>query len=273
MATLGLINCSATTAPLPRNAAQFAPPAVYTRWWAMTEACSGLSGSMSGVRWYHVPGYLLTVNNQEASGYWSSDGNRIVLVDETMDEGDGVRHEMLHALLRVGGHPRAQFLGACASLVDCQASCVTDAGPWHAPSNFTVVPPDSLELASHAALHAPEVDGQRFVALEISVRNLSGRAVLVSVPPRPGTSPGSVEANNPPGFNFILGGPAGGISSNMYIEDSSTVFFQPFETKQFLYEFRVAPDLTRDHVPPGQYVVRGGYAWLWAPSETVDVTP
>jgi len=59
----------------------------------------------------------------------------------------------------------------------------------------------------------------------------------------------------------------------MYIEDSSTVFFKPFETKQFLYEFRVDSDLTPTHIPPGQYSVRGGYAWRWTAGETIAVTP
>lgn len=220
-----------------------------------------------------MPGYVVKVDGEDAAGYWSSNGNRIVLVDEIMDDGAGVRHEMLHALLRVGGHPRAQFLGRCASLVDCQGSCVTDAGPWHAPSTYTVVPPNSLELSSQATLQPPEADGQRFLALEIAVRNPLGHAVLVSVPPFPGIPPGSVDAENPPGFNYDLHGPAGGIGSNMYIEDSSTVFFQPFETKQFLYEFRVASDLTAYHIPPGQYSVSGGYARRWAAYDTIAVTP
>lgn len=270
---LGLISCDVATEPLPPNAEEFAPPAVYKRWWTMTEGCSAHSGDFEALRWYHVPGHLLQVNGQEASGYYSLGGNRIVLVDDMVDEGHGVRHEMLHALLRVGGHPRAQFLGACASLVDCQGSCVTDAGPWHAPSTYTVVPPDSVDLTSHAALQPRETDGQRYLALEIAVRNPLGRAVLVSIPPPPGTASGSADAETPPGFNFDLRGPTGGISSNVYVEDSSTVFFQPFETKQFLYEFRVDSDLTADHVTPGQYLVRGGYGWEWAVSETIAVTP
>ena len=270
--TIGMLSCSSITPPLPPNAARFAPPAVYTRWWAMTEACSEHSRDLAAVQWYHVPGYLLHVNGQEASGYYSVNGNRIVLVDEMLDDGAGVRHEMLHALLGVGGHPRAQFLGACASIVDCQGSCVTDAGPWHAPSTFTVVPPDSIELASHATLQPPEADGQRWLALEISARNPLGRAVLVSVSPPTGVPPGSISAESPRGFNYQVFGPLGGIASNMYVEDSSTVFFQPFETKQFLYEFRVDSDLTPHHIPPGQYSVRGGYAQLWAAAETIAVT-
>ena len=271
--SLPLISCGLATEPLPSDATLFAPSAVYKRWWAMTEACSGHSGDFAALRWYRTPGYLLDDNGHTASGYYSLGGNRIVLVDAMMDEGSGVRHEMLHALLRVGGHPRAQFLGSCASVVDCQGSCVTDAGPWHAPSSYVVVPPDSVDLTQHATLLAPETDGQRFLALEITVRNPFPRAVLVAVPPIPGTLPSSAAGADPRGFNYALFGPVGGISSNVYVEDSSTMFFQPLETKQFLFEFRVDSDLTSTHIPPGEYVVRGGFAALWAAPDTVEVTP
>lgn len=270
---LGLISCGLSTAPLPPNAQAFAPPAVYARWWAMTEACSGHSGDFAAVRWYRAPGFVVTVNGKDASGYWSLNRNRIVLTDEIADDGAAVRHEMLHALLRVGDHPRAQFLGACASLVDCQGSCVTDAGPWHAPSKYTVVPPDSIDLAASATLQPPEADGQRWLALEIAVRNPLGRAILVAVPPPPGTPPGGVDRENPSSFGFDLRGPVGGIGQPMYVEDSSTVFFQPFETKQWLYEFRVDSDLTRYHIPPGQYLVRGSYARRYTAYKTIAITP
>lgn len=271
--TLNLISCGFATAPLPPNAEEFIPPAVYARWWAMTEACSGRSGDLASLRWYHVPGFVVEVNGEDASGYWSPSGNRIVLTDEIADDGASVRHEMLHALLRASGHPRAQFLGVCASLVNCQRSCVTDGGRWHAPSTYAVVPPDSIDLAASAALELPEADGQRWLSLEVTVRNPLGRAILVAVPPSPGTTPGGVDRENPPSFDFDLRGPVGGIGQPMYVEDSSTVFFQPFETKRWLYEFRVDSDLTRYHIPPGQYLVRGGYARLFTDYKTITVTP
>ena len=271
--TLCLVSCGLATAPLPPNSEALAPPAVYARRWAMTEACSGLSGDLAAVRWYHVPSYAIKVNGEEAAGYWSSSGNRIVLTDGIVDYGAGVRHEMLHALLQNGDHPRAQFLGSCASLVNCEGSCVTDAGQWHAPSEYAVVPPESVYLDARATLRPREADGQRWLALTIVVRNPLDHAVLVAVPPSLAAPPGGVDQENPPSFNFDLRGPVGGIGQPMYVADSSTAFFQPFEAKQWLYEFRVTSDLTEYHIPPGKYLVRGGYARLLTAYDTIAVTP
>src|SRR5687767_13898568 len=56
-AAVGLAACSSLVDPdLPVNARQFTPPPVYARWWAMTQACSGLSGDLASVSWYVVPG-------------------------------------------------------------------------------------------------------------------------------------------------------------------------------------------------------------------------
>ena len=152
----GLAACGLITGPLPPGAERFAPPAVYARWWSMTEACSGHSGDLRVVQWYRVPGMGFLHEGQEASGFWGSSPNRIVLADEVIDEGSVVRHEMLHALLQKTGHPRSQFLGACASVVTCPSACVEDAGRWHAPQeNYVVVPSESLEVASGIELRPP----------------------------------------------------------------------------------------------------------------------
>jgi len=70
-------------------------------------------------------GDAVSLKGMDAAGYWSLGGSRIVLTECIVDDGSAVRHEMLHAILQVGGHPRAQFLGACAALVDCEGSCIT----------------------------------------------------------------------------------------------------------------------------------------------------
>lgn len=240
----------------------------------MTEGCSGHTGDLKAVQWYRVPGFVVSVNGQDAAGYWSSGGNRIVLTESIVDDGSAVRHEMLHALLQVSGHPRAQFLGACASLVECGGSCITDGGTWHAPrQDYSTVAPDSLELDAKATLRPPEADGQRWLALEVTVRNPGRRAVLVAVPHWPGTPPGGVDPERPPGFAFDLRGPAGGIGGPMYVVDSSTVFFQPLETKGWLYEFRVTSDLSDYTISPGTYLVRGEYVHRLSAYETVIVSP
>jgi hypothetical protein len=265
LAFCGVAACSEITEPLPPNAEQFAPPAVYARWWAMTEACSGRSGDLGAVNWYRVPGSGFVYRGHSVSGYQSSYTNRIVLAEEAIEQGPLVRHEMLHAVLRASGHPRSQFLGSCASLVLCQGICVEDAGPWHAPrQDYVVLPPESLDVASRAELLAPESDGNRWVALEVSVRNPRGLALVVAAPGHPVT---------PPTFGYDVLGTSEGIALTQIATDSSTLFFQPFETKQWLFEFRVTSDLSQYGIPPGDYQMRGGYARRWSVYETIAVSP
>ena len=261
----GLAACGLITGPLPPGAEEFAPPAVYARWWSMTEACSGHSGDVRVVQWYRVPGMGFLHEGQEVSGFWASRTNRIVLADEVIDQGAVVRHEMLHALLQTTGHPRSQFLGACASVVTCRSECVEDAGRWHPPQeNYVVVPSESLEVFSGIELRPPEADGQRWLALEVSVRNPAGRAAIVAAPG---------DSLTRYAFGVSLRGSSGGISGFQKAADSSTLFFEPFETKRWLYEFKVASDLSEFHVIPGSYFYRGGYAWHWTAFDTITVTP
>jgi hypothetical protein len=204
-------------------------------------------------------------DGQWVGGYWNRYTNRIVLVEIGIDRGPLVRHEMLHALLQTGGHPRSQFLAACASLVSCEEICIEDAGRWQLPrQDYVVLPPESLDVASRAELLPRESDGQRWFELEVSVRNPRARAVMVAAPGDPVT---------PPAFGFDLRGPSGGISGDDVATDSSTLFFQPFETKQWLFEFRVASDLSEYHISPGTYLVRGGYARRWSVYDTIAVSP
>ena len=261
----GFAACNLITGPLPPNAERFAPPAVYARWWAMTEGCSGRSSNFGAIHWYSVPGSEFTRDGQPVAGYANRYTNRIVLAEATVEQGPIVRHEMLHAILREGGHPRSQFLDGCASLVHCQGICVKDAGSWQRPQeNYVILPPESLDVASRAKLLPPESDGQRWLALDVTARNPRGRAVVVAAPGDPTT---------PATFGYDLRGPSGGISRNEIATDSSTLFFLPLETKQWLFEFRITSEPGDDHIPPGNYLIRGSYARNWSVHETIAVTP
>jgi hypothetical protein len=171
---------------------------------------------------------------------------------------------MLHALLKQAGHPRAQFLEACAPIVSCQGACITDAGPWRPPtSDYALLPSDSLEVTSVATLLSPESDGQSWVALEIFVHNPRGAVLVAS----------TVKSETPDTFAADVRGPEGGVGVVDVARDSSTLFFLPNETKRRLFEFRVASDLTPNHIPTGTHLIRGGYARVWAPYDTVIVSP
>lgn len=252
---------------LPAGAEEMTAPAVYARWWSLVEACSDRSGSMSSVRWYRTPGSSFALNGQREAGMWRSRGNRIVIAGDAVSDGSLVRHEMLHALLRVPGHPPAQFRQACSSLVSCLDVCADQARKgWRPPSQYVGLPPESLAVSSTAELMPRESDGQRWVSLWVTARNPLAQSVRVSMR-------GNTRAL--PTFGYDLQGPAGGIGADLVVLDSSTSFFAPRETKRWLFEFRVADSLsaTLFVVPAGQYLMRGAYARRWTNYDTLTVTP
>ena len=265
LAAWGAAACTLTE-PLPSDAAQFDPPAIYRRWWAMTEACSGISGDLSDITWFRVPGNAVEVHGTVAGGYWTSGGNRIVLTADNVDDGGVVRHEMLHALLRniAGQHPRAWFLELCGSVVVCEDECVADAGPWRAPGPYVWLRADSLDVDSEATLLPRESDGQRWVSMLVTVKN--PRAFAVMVPAPLGTS-------TQRGFMFDVRGPTGGRSVEDFVDDSSRMYFAPHETKTQLYEFRVAGELTSTHIVAGRNLLGGGFARHRTAFDTVNVSP
>jgi hypothetical protein len=172
---LSIVACRAPTTPLPSGAERFEPPAVYAEWWELTEACSGLSGDFARVTWYRVPN-TETIPLSEGglvNGRWDADGNRIILGGDNLEAGDLVRHEMLHALLRRGGHPRAMFIGRCRSTVGCTGSCITDGGPAPPPDPLAIqVSPAALQVGVEIVPTAPgaHVNGGYFMMV-VSARN------------------------------------------------------------------------------------------------------
>jgi len=120
VASFVTLSCQTVTdPPLPGDAIRFAPPPVYAQWWTITEACSGITRPLDAVEFYRIPNASTIPDKTygEIAAYWSPAGNRIVLADFYQMQGQLVRHEMLHALLRVSGHPPAYFQGRCAGVV------------------------------------------------------------------------------------------------------------------------------------------------------------
>ena len=233
---------------VPEAAEPFRPPAIYGRWWAMTEACSGRRGDFRAIQWYRLPGSSFSHEGDQVSGLWTS-RRQIVLAEHSILEGPTVRHEMLHELVRAGGHPRDAFLDRCAGLVGCY-SCDTD--QWRAPAPYLLVAPDSLRVTSEVVLLPRESDGERWLAVTVRARNPYARAVLVNVLSGRGSLPT---------FLIDVRGPLGGRQRNVAATDSSALFFAAHETKSWLFEFLVADSLGEFTVPPGRHRVTGGYAW------------
>ena len=118
MLPLGL-SC-ASTGPseslLPIGAVALSAPAVYAEWHQRTQACSGLSGTISSVEFYVVPGVdAFPTKDGPKVGLWTRDGqsSRIVIAGNFVNHEMVVRHEMLHQLLGREGHPDEYFVTRC----------------------------------------------------------------------------------------------------------------------------------------------------------------
>ncbi len=96
----------------PEEATRFTPPAEYATWWAATEGCSGRHGSMARVNWFKVPGEGFACPTGTCVGRWE-DNHTIYVAEAWLDHEMVVRHEMLHDLLGVDGHPDPPFGSPC----------------------------------------------------------------------------------------------------------------------------------------------------------------
>jgi hypothetical protein len=252
--------------PLPAGAVPLVPPAVYQRWWRDAEACSGKSGSLANVSWFYVPGVSkITFNSAQVDSYWSLHSNQIVLASDAVYNGQAVRHEMLHALLPStrGTHPRSYFLGACAGVVACVDSCIE--GRASSDPTSVTVPADSLSISAEVrpVPAGAQVDGGVFTVV-VKARNSSTYPVTVDLP--------RGRSAYPPSFAFDLREPGiGSLMSGTYAVDSSTLFFAPGETKQYLFDFVMGTALPNP--PAGAYLVRGAFGTHWTQYVSFTLSP
>ena len=265
--------CERPVAPvLVDGARRFEPPPVYQLWWRMTLDCSGRPVPRSAVRWYFVPGaQLVQVNGQQYAGYWSSAGNSIVLAEEVVLNGVLVRHEMLHALVGVGDHPRAEFLGRCGGVVECDERCIADAGPL-APVDPAVarVAPDALEI--HVAVDPAAPSRAKYgghFALTVTARNPQSVPVVVTLPL-------STDAGPPITFEYRIEHLGGYFESNDRAWDDGVTRFAPGETKRRVFDFHMVgaeQSTLGGGVRPGTYDLRGAFGRQWAPATTITLSP
>jgi hypothetical protein len=112
--------CQLPTAPLPDGAVSYAPnPQSVSTWWQQVEECSGLRGDLSRVLFFLVPdAATFRWEGRDVIGLWMERDNRIVLAGDFAFRDQNVRHEMLHALTRMSGHPREYFVDKCGAIVD-----------------------------------------------------------------------------------------------------------------------------------------------------------
>jgi hypothetical protein len=238
----------------------------------MTQACSGLTGSLGDVTWFKTTQRLFDSRTREpVAGYWNSATNRIVLTTDVILDGGSVRHEMLHSLLQKGGHPRNQFLGKCGGTVHCQGTCIRDAGPYpNPPASPIHVTGDSIDIGVDIQPRNPNsANDGGFFSIVVVVRNRSTHWVTV---PSYYSSifPGDDSTRT---FEFDVRGPAGGLSGGEIRLDPSEWIFAPSETKKQVFDFALGDDLPAKKLQPGSYIVRGGYSDYWSGYVTVVIGP
>jgi hypothetical protein len=272
LATLLTNGCITGVVEMPRDASAFLPPPVFVTWWAMVESCSGLRRPASDITWYVVPRNTVTLRGTDAAGAFIEDarGPHIVLASSVQDDGAVVRHEMLHALLRDPGHPRAQFLGRCAGEVNCPAACVNDAGP-EAPRATSPIEMTSatLEVSGTVKPATPsaQVDSGHFTYV-VTTRNPTMRAIRVVDPAPPGTSPVRAafwyELTDSLGHRFI-----GGALST----DDSRTIFEAEEAKTQVFDFRIGTSPADQKPRPGPHSLRGRFGNRYGDSIRVQLLP
>jgi hypothetical protein len=117
-ATILLAGCGLTepNPGLPLGAEPMAATAEFDVWYAKTEACAGLSGSLQRVQWYVVKGVDTFDTGQGPKvGMWerSGAGSVIVVAGNFRNHEMVIRHEMLHSLIGQSGHPAEYFVERC----------------------------------------------------------------------------------------------------------------------------------------------------------------
>jgi len=261
------IACSSITdAPLDPRAELMSPPSVYTRWWGMVEACSGLRGSFESVKWYQVPNSdVVTLGSDLVGGYWAPPRNRIVLAGNAKFNGSLVRHEMLHALVRqTSGHSRIYFVGKCGGIVSCISPCSSDIGsPLPPPSNARSVQASALtiELKLIPTQPALNLDEGMFTVVVTASNQNAYPVVLISDPLWSGR-----------GFFYQLYGPdVTGIGESEGIWDGSQTQFQAGETKVRYFDVSLRTVPGAPQIAPGLYSLAGGFEGNYVTSGQVAV--
>ena len=231
-----MVACLAATActvfpgsDFPESARPFVPPPQFRVWWEVVEACSGRRAPFDAVSWFQVPVGELAIRGETAAGAWFVFGNRIAIVNTWLTGGGLVRHEMLHAILETGDHPKEYFQQKCADVVACGRDCVTQARLPGARE----VSIDVLEVDAMLYPGAPSLSEHGEVTVVVRVRNPANGGVFLPIET-------FTEARCAVGFQISMASeplPSEiGCGYPPNIADDARVYFGPGETVRLLFE-------------------------------------
>lgn len=254
-----------TEVRLPDNAQLIEPPPAYALWWKVTEACSGLRGDFSAVRWYVVPNVSTIADGSDQSlGMWYSDGNRIVLAGAREMDARVVRHEMLHALVGPssgGGHPAEYFVQRCGGIVDCQSACLQDGAPTSAPDPLATTLDSKQVPLSLQVL--PDNPGPAtyggWMTVIVTATNPLGQSAWVSIPRAPGRPDGVT-------FAYELQGSVAAYDWTL----ADAVYFTAGQTRQYAFDVHIGDGLL---AAGGRYQLDGVFGDAQSAPISVSVAP
>lgn len=244
---------------LPDSAARFDPPPAYSRWWEMTQACSGIRKNLGELQWYRSPDRTIRLNGKEVTAYWSLGSKRIVVVDAYRLNGSVIRHEMLHSLLRQEGHPREYFMEKCGGVVHCEGDCIEpSAAP---PGTLPIVESGHLQISLSID---PQNPGATFedglFSVTVTATNPADHAVRVNLRPHfPETGLYTFTIN-------MTGTP----TRSVRVTDDAAFTFRARETKRHVFDF-IVDQSGRTGPQPGHYWITGGYDRTFGPAVEVTI--
>ena len=261
-AFLATLSCTDLFGPdLPEGTVPLYPlPAEYAGWWSLVERCSGHRGDLGSVEWLVLPDTRVIPDTGGATGVYYQLEHAIVLGDLNARDGWLVRHEMLHALLRGGGHRRVDFIDNCGGIVSCGTVCTDEAGsplmpsaemPPMDPSNAQI----EVELVPAAVRLSSGTEG--CVTLVVSVRNLEDRPVRKYI--------GGSQSQ---GFFWIVDGVGGGGDTRG--RRVNEIAFEAGGTRRHTFD---CPQLIRNDLGPGDYAVRGEFHGVVSDATVLTVVP
>jgi hypothetical protein len=227
----------------------------------MAKSCSGLSRDVSSVRWFSESADELRPGDGTGSiaGEWNAANNAIVLVNGAQSTPSIVRHEMLHALLVVSGHPADKFGRDCAGFVNCDGSCASEL-PARPPVDALSarVASSSLEITQRLVPaqidFAKDPDG--WFALVVEVRNPKPYAVTVQLQSFPGR----------PDIAATMGFAATRTGQQEYV-NGNTLQLLAGETQRVVFDLKAKDFVTQN----GNARIRGFFNADSLPVQTLNI--
>lgn len=236
-------------------------PAEFAGWWALTERCTGITGELTGVAFYVLPGAETIPGSGGAIGLYQEGRHRIVLTEQNLRNGHLVRHEMIHALLRGGGHPRSYFQEQCGGVVSCSGRCQDEGAPrpvWSLDDPLAAEDELRVSVSLLPSLVSLSAAGEGCLSIAVSLTNLSGE-------------PRTADVRSGRAFGFALEGwgeGGGGRGSPILAERLiSLPDSQPWTWVED------CPAIFEGGLAPGAYSVRGRLGDLISEPATLTVIP